>query len=249
MAFMKAQARKARQVGSVLLLGSALFAGGALLIAGPGDETSGDVARTPVSDAEFVSFQPFEAVMCPLPGQAALPYSRSPFMVGQQDENVAPPSPAADPATQVDRAPLHFIKDPYPAWSSIAVNPENDMVVLTDENLHRVVEYGRLDNTPADLEMTEPRRIIGGDQTATEMMCGVYIDPGDARCLRHQQRHGQLAARVRPGGAGERDAGPEAGDPASDVGDCGGRDPAGTVHDDSVPERGGRLLQVGRRGI
>ena len=177
MAFMKAQARKARQVGSVLLLGSALFAGGALLIAGPGDETSGDVARTPVSDAEFVSFQPFEAVMCPLPGQAALPYSRSPFMVGQQDENVAPPSPAADPATQVDRAPLHFIKDPYPAWSSIAVNPENDMVVLTDENLHRVVEYGRLDNTPADLEMTEPRRIIGGDQTATEMMCGVYIDP------------------------------------------------------------------------
>ena len=170
MAFMKAQARKARQVGSVLLLGSALFAGGALLLAGPGDEV-------PTSDAEFVSFQPFEAVMCPLPGRAALPYSRSPFMVGQQDENVAPPSPAADPATQVDRAPLHFIKDPYPAWSAIAVNPENDMVVLTDENLHRIVEYGRLDNTPADLEMTAPRRIIGGDQTATEMMCGVYIDP------------------------------------------------------------------------
>ena len=174
MAHIKAQAKR---VGSVLLLGSALFAGGALLMAGPGDEASGDAARTPVSDAEFVSFQPFEPVMCPLPGRAALPYSRAPFAAGQQDSQVAPAGPEPDPATQVDRAPLRFIKDPYPAWSAIAVNPENDMVVLTDENLHRVVEYGRLDNTPADLEMTEPRRIIGGDQTNTEMMCGVYIDP------------------------------------------------------------------------
>jgi DNA-binding beta-propeller fold protein YncE len=77
----------------------------------------------------------------------------------------------------VDRGPARFIKDPYPAWSAIAVNPENDMVVLTDENLHRIVEYHRLDNTPADAELTEPRRVIGGVNTATEMLCGVYIDP------------------------------------------------------------------------
>ena len=48
----------------------------------------------------------------------------------------------------IDKKPARYIKDPNPAWSSIAVNPEHDMVVMTDENLFRVVEYSRLDNTP-----------------------------------------------------------------------------------------------------
>jgi DNA-binding beta-propeller fold protein YncE len=34
-----------------------------------------------------------------------------------------------------------------------------------------------MDNTPPSAQLTEPRRVIGGDQTNTEMMCGVYIDP------------------------------------------------------------------------
>src|SRR5437879_3208297 len=51
------------------------------------------------------------------------------------------------------------------------------MVVMTDENLFRVVEYSRLDNTPPKARFTEPKRFIGGDQTRTEMMCGAYIDP------------------------------------------------------------------------
>ena len=80
-------------------------------------------------------------------------------------------------AGNVDKKPLRFIKDPNPAWSSIAVNPENGMVVMTDENLYRIVEYSRLDNTPPTARLTEPKRVIGGDQTRTEMMCGAYIDP------------------------------------------------------------------------
>jgi len=51
------------------------------------------------------------------------------------------------------------------------------MVVMTDENLYRIVEYSRLDNTPPTARLTEPKRVIGGDQTRTEMMCGAYIDP------------------------------------------------------------------------
>jgi DNA-binding beta-propeller fold protein YncE len=78
---------------------------------------------------------------------------------------------------QINRAAARYIKDPYAAWSSIAVNAENDMVVLTDENLFRIVEYSRRDNTPPGAALTEPRRVIGGDQTKTEMMCGAYIDP------------------------------------------------------------------------
>ena len=80
-------------------------------------------------------------------------------------------------AGNVDKKPSRFIKDPNPAWSSIAVNAENNMVVMTDENLFRIVEYSRLDNTPPTARFTEPKRFIGGDQTRTEMLCGAYIDP------------------------------------------------------------------------
>jgi hypothetical protein len=78
---------------------------------------------------------------------------------------------------QINRPAERYIKDPYAAWSSIAVNGENDMVVLTDENLFRIVEYSRRDNTPPNAPLTVPRRVIGGDKTRTEMMCGAYIDP------------------------------------------------------------------------
>src|SRR5262245_22505113 len=77
----------------------------------------------------------------------------------------------------VDKKPSRFIKDPNPAWSSIAVNAEHDMLVMTDENLFRIMEYSRLDNTPPKARLTEPRRVIGGDNTRMEMLCGAYIDP------------------------------------------------------------------------
>src|SRR5437879_10345234 len=80
-------------------------------------------------------------------------------------------------AVNLERKPLRYIKDPNPAWSSIAVNADNNMVVMTDENLFRVVEYSRLDNTPPKARFTEPKRIISGDQTRMEMLCGAYIDP------------------------------------------------------------------------
>jgi DNA-binding beta-propeller fold protein YncE len=78
---------------------------------------------------------------------------------------------------QINRPALRYLKDPYAAWSAIAVNAENDMVIAIDENLFRIVEYSRKDNTPPGAPLTVPRRVIGGDDTHTEMMCGAYIDP------------------------------------------------------------------------
>ena len=77
----------------------------------------------------------------------------------------------------IERAPLRFIKDPYPSFSSVAVNSENNMLVVTDENLFQVLEYDRRENTPANARFTEPKRVIAGSNTFAEMMCGVYIDP------------------------------------------------------------------------
>ena len=77
----------------------------------------------------------------------------------------------------INQKPLRHVQDPYPAWSSIAVNAENDMVVMTDENLYNIVEYSRLDNTPPTGPPTVPRRVIGGLNTRAERVCGTYIDP------------------------------------------------------------------------
>ena len=94
-----------------------------------------------------------------------------------RSRDAAAPVQVRTRAGNVDKKPSRYIKDPNPAWSSIAVNPDNNMVIMTDENLYRIVEYNRLDNTPPTARLTEPKRIIGGDQTRMEMLCGAYIDP------------------------------------------------------------------------
>jgi DNA-binding beta-propeller fold protein YncE len=77
----------------------------------------------------------------------------------------------------IERAPARMIKDPYPSFSAVAVNPEENMLVVTDENLFQIMEYDRRDNTPPRARLTEPKRVISGPDTKAEMMCGVYIDP------------------------------------------------------------------------
>jgi hypothetical protein len=77
----------------------------------------------------------------------------------------------------IDRAPARFIKDPNPSFSAVAVNSDHNMLVVTNENLFRIVEYDRRDNTPPQARFTEPKRVISGSNTKAEMMCGVYIDP------------------------------------------------------------------------
>src|SRR5256712_11448041 len=90
----------------------------------------------------------------------------------------ATPGRAADrtPVT-IDRAPERVIKDPYPSFSAVAINPDENMLVVTDENLYRILEYDRRDNTPPEDRLTEPKRVISGPDTHVEMLCGVYIDP------------------------------------------------------------------------
>ena len=95
----------------------------------------------------------------------------------QESSSARPASGAARSTVDVDRAPVRTIRDPNPSFSAVAVAPEQNMLVLTDENLFRVMEYDRRDNTPPSAKMTEPKRVIGGHRTKAEMMCGVYIDP------------------------------------------------------------------------
>ncbi|MCZ6751432.1 MAG: hypothetical protein O7E51_06340, partial [Acidobacteria bacterium] len=75
------------------------------------------------------------------------------------------------------REPLRVIRDSYASFSSVAVDPVHNEVVVTDENMFQILVYDRLANTPPTATMTEPKRVIGGERTKIEFQCGLYIDP------------------------------------------------------------------------
>ncbi len=80
---------------------------------------------------------------------------------------------SADPS---GKKPARMIRDRYPSYSSVAVDPSKNEVVLTDENLFNVLVYNRLDNT-SPTGITEPKRAIGGLKTKIEFQSGVHVDP------------------------------------------------------------------------
>ena len=86
------------------------------------------------------------------------------------------PAAARKPVV-LQRAPARFIKDPNPSFSGVAVDSDHNMLVVTDENLFQILEYGTKENTPSGAKFSEPKRVISGTATRAEMICGVYIDP------------------------------------------------------------------------
>jgi DNA-binding beta-propeller fold protein YncE len=77
----------------------------------------------------------------------------------------------------ITRPPVRTIKDTYPIYSSVAVDPLRDEVVLQDTNLFGIRIFNRLDNAPPDAESTKPKRVIQGPKTLNEYNNGLYIDP------------------------------------------------------------------------
>jgi DNA-binding beta-propeller fold protein YncE len=75
------------------------------------------------------------------------------------------------------RGPVRKVEDTYSSFSAVAVDDARGEIVLEDENRNQIVTYGRLDNTPAQATMSEPKRIIGGSRTKIRQNCGLYVDP------------------------------------------------------------------------
>ena len=74
------------------------------------------------------------------------------------------------------RPPARTIKDSFPIYSSIAVDPVRDEVVLQDTNLFGIKIFNRLDNTAPNVESTTPKRVIQGSNTHCEYNNGLTID-------------------------------------------------------------------------
>ena len=89
------------------------------------------------------------------------------------------------------RPPMRFIQDPYPSYSSIAVDPVRNEVVMTDENRFQILVYDRLATTPASAMQTTPKRVINGLNTHTQYASDLYIDQptGDIYVINNDTVH------------------------------------------------------------
>ena len=94
-------------------------------------------------------------------------------------------APAAETGAVI--TPTRVIRDRFPSFSSIAVDPSRNQVVVTDENLFQILFYDRTENNGPG-QIATPRRVIGTpwdasmmkreeSRTKIEFQCGLYIDP------------------------------------------------------------------------
>jgi hypothetical protein len=86
-------------------------------------------------------------------------------------------SAASAKIVHLDRAPVRRLEDPNSSFSAVAEDVARDEIVLSDENLGQILVYNRLDNTPPQAALTEPKRVIGGSRTKINLNCGTYVDP------------------------------------------------------------------------
>ncbi|MBI4478699.1 MAG: hypothetical protein HY651_01640 [Acidobacteria bacterium] len=98
-------------------------------------------------------------------------------LLQRQQDRAATAASSAGTRDYANLKPVRWIRDPYAAYSSVAVDPINNEVVMTDENLFQILVYDRTANTPPSAKMTEPKRILAGLHTKIEFQCGLYIDP------------------------------------------------------------------------
>jgi DNA-binding beta-propeller fold protein YncE len=98
----------------------------------------------------------------------------------QAQERRGPLAVAADwpgkDAIGGDIPPTRIVADPYPTFDGLAVDPENDLVVMSDENRSGLLMYDRKSGSHART-ITEPRRHIIGPKAELGFIAGVTLDP------------------------------------------------------------------------
>jgi len=169
--------RRNRSRWSVAALGAVVILSGVLCASREGS----DPGRKPTGYPQLVSVEPLPETA--IGGElCALVPAPSPVLLAaalrQERSTIQSTSAAAaDRRGVLNRPPLRVIRDPYPTYSAVAVDPKNNEIVLQDENLFQLMVYDRLTNTPASARLSEPKRIIGGHDTKVEFNCAIYIDP------------------------------------------------------------------------
>jgi DNA-binding beta-propeller fold protein YncE len=130
------------------------------------------------SPARLVSIQqlPDSGEMCYLQPVSAIATLNAEFENNNLFSAFDETSVHAADTVEITRPPIRTIRDTYPIYSSVAVDPDRDEVVLQDTNLFAIRVFKRLENTPSGVEASQPKRVIQGPKTKNEYNNGLYID-------------------------------------------------------------------------
>lgn len=154
------------------LFGLLVAATGLVLTAG---EQQQPTMTRHIGDDHIVSWQPISE-MCPIEPASATQTLRAALQT--QTAMADRPQPSASLKDEVrQRRPASILKDPLSAYAGVAVDPIRNEVVFADENLFSIHVFDRMENTPPNAKMSEPKRIIQGENTFLEFTCSVYVDP------------------------------------------------------------------------
>ncbi len=74
----------------------------------------------------------------------------------------------------IDTTPIRSVRDRYPVFTDVAVDPDANLLAVTDENLFSLRTYDRESSGDA---VADPRTVITGNKTGVDFVCGVAIDP------------------------------------------------------------------------
>src|SRR2546425_3951865 len=154
-----------------------------ILSRGAGAAQNGTARQTQVIGSErLVSVEPLaetDGEICVPEPVAANPQ----LIAGLQQENLlaarrqtASPPAASIPARPSEavrlevakRRPASTVRDPRNAFASLVVDATRNEVIFAEENNFSVLVYDRLENTPPRAALSEPKRIIQGENTRSE---------------------------------------------------------------------------------
>ena len=98
---------------------------------------------------------------------------------GQAAQSATPPPRPSDAvrAEVATRQPIVTSKDPRHVFAAIDVDPIRNELIAGDENNFSIVVYDRTTDTPPTAAFSEPKRVIQGESTFLEYVCGIYVDP------------------------------------------------------------------------
>ena len=76
-----------------------------------------------------------------------------------------------------DLPPVRMVVDPYPSFNGVAVDPTNDLVMMSDTNRKSLLVYDRDAGGAAAKEPAPVRQQIMGPNTGVGFVAGVAMDP------------------------------------------------------------------------
>ena len=163
--------RRRNMVKSAILAGAVAIAFGIFCGYAITTQQLQTTSQPPIGSARLVSIEhlPDYADFCARPEPvSAIATLHGEFESKSLFEPFKEKSVYAAETVEVNRAPVRVIKDTYPIYSSIAVDPIRDEVVMQDTNLFGIKVFNRLDNTPPNVDATRPKRVKIGRASCRE---------------------------------------------------------------------------------